>query len=344
MWILALVSIAWLCAGLVHDQTTHVESDAQEVLFTPSEGAVTVSYRVTYAGDSADFGWIIPIAGEFLDLQEGDEASFDDLRRRTGPLVTYHYDDEGSAGCTCGGSKSGDSLQGRSNGGDSGTLEVVAEGYTGTYSYQVVAASDAADLASWLDANGWSLSSEEPVSWYVDRGYPFVLVSILPEVAVTPEGGRVLPPVAISYSGDALVFPAVMGRYAMVEEQRTTVYVAGGDRASVSGWIASDLAPMIGDVQDDPTALFEEALWAAGGSAPGYAVTFAGPIDDAYVTRFDTRAAAAAHVDDATFRVGTGSVGDVRAQIDLYQTPPYAAALLPGLGLAVWFGRRRSRA
>ena len=53
--LLALMSAALPCAGIVHEDGVLAESDGAEILVQPTDGQVTVTYEVAYAGDAAEF-------------------------------------------------------------------------------------------------------------------------------------------------------------------------------------------------------------------------------------------------------------------------------------------------
>jgi hypothetical protein len=129
------------------------------------------------------------------------------------------------------------------------------------------------------------------------------------------------------------------------ETLRTTIYVLGDQPATVSGWSSTVNDAIEADLYDDPTAVFESALWAAGGDAPGYLLTYAGEhraeLPESTVTRFDTFASRDAHTIDSSFALD-GS-GEVQTTITMVEEGADTEAwlLLPLLaGCGLW--RRRS--
>ena len=58
---------------------------------------MTVTYATTFAGDATSVGWIVPIFGAFVSVEDADVSTFDDLRYPTAPSVVYTRD--GGGGC-----------------------------------------------------------------------------------------------------------------------------------------------------------------------------------------------------------------------------------------------------
>jgi hypothetical protein len=345
-----LIQPAFPCAGIFHDPETLAESDNQQVVLRALDGEIEVSYNVQYEGDAEDFGWVIPVFGEFSTMEDGDEELFAELNRNTAPVVDtlYANSDEGGGGCARnalrGSPKSGDFSSPDSGLGSA--PEIVAEGFTGTYSYTVLEADTTAALEAWLSENGWSIESSRPIieEYVAEGGVQFVAISL---TGAEETDASYLPPVSIRYAGEQLRFPATMARYAMVETLRTTVYVLGEQPATVSGWSSSINANIEGGLYDNPESLFEQALWEAGGDVPGYLLTYAGghsaDAAESVVTRFDTFSSRDAHIIDAVFALdGEGEVETTVTMIEDGYVASEAWLLLPLLaGCGVWRRRRR---
>lgn len=343
-----LISTAWPCAGLVHEDGQLADSDAQEVIFSLGDAGVTVSYNVHYDGDAETFGWIIPIFGEFVSMADGDAETFDALRDLTQPQVDYAVEDTGGGGgpsCGCGAENS---FKGGVDSASLGGVEVVAEGFTGTYEYTVVTSGDPEEFLTWVSDHGWALHDTDiPVGEYAaEGGVQFVLIRLSAEAGAgaTPEEGRMLPPVDLSYSGTDLRFPAKMARYGMVGQVRTTVYVRGDQRATItSGWTATDVGTLTGESYDWPEDVYNARLTELGGTNPGYGVVWAGEVDGAWVTRFDTLANKEAHTVDPVFAVdgGTTPVETVIKLGEFEDDASTAWLVFPLLGLGLSAIRRR---
>lgn len=333
---------AYPCANLVTTEGELATSDTQEVLFEKEGEASVVEYRVAYQGDAADFGWIIALDGEFEALVDGDVARFDALREASDPQVTYWEDDTSDSGPSLGcRSKAGgtDRVNSLSDTG-SGSWEVVAEGFSGTYAYTVIQADDPAGLSEWLTEAGFDASaSQDTLDTYLQEGAQMVLVRVNPDAAETPSEGAELPPVRITYAGE-FSFPARMARESSATEMATTVYVLGEQRAQVSGWAQTDVDYL------DGSDVSAEQLWytslLALGLNKGYGRVYAGEYEGAFLTRFETRAPTDVHDVDPVFTVDDGDQA-FRASIDIWGATPSSEGwmLLPLLGLGLGLIRRR---
>lgn len=343
------ISTAWPCAGLIHEDGALADSDAQEVIFGTTGDTVTVSYNVHYEGTAENFGWIIPIFGEFQSMVDGDVAVFDALRDLTQPQVDYVPEESsGGGGCGCGSSKTLGGARGDTADLSNG-VDVVAEGFTGTYAYTVVSTGSADDFLTWVSDNGWALhDSDLSVGEYAEEGgVQFILINLAAGEGsgTTPEEGRLLPPVVIQYSGDTMRFPAKMARYGMMDQVRTSVYVQGEQRASIeSGWTATE----VGTLREEPASsaedVYDRRLLELGGDNPGYGVVWAGESGGVWVTRFDTLVNKEANTVDPVFALDGGTEA-VETLIELGyfddESSSEAWLILPLMGLGFSAIRRR---
>jgi len=341
-----LIQPAFPCAGLFHSSDVIAESDNQQVILRQLDGEIEVSYNVEYEGNAIDFGWVIPVFGEFSAMEDGDEQHFSTLSYDTAPEVSSRYADDGGGGCaqkTKGGLDYADEANRLDTAAMDGA-EIVAEGFTGTYSYTVLEADSVDGLEGWLTDNGWSMESSRPVleAYVAEGGVQFVAISL---TGGEDTDAAMLPPVSIRYTGDQLRFPATMARYAMVETLRTTVYVMGDQPATVSGWSSTTNTDIEADINQSVDAVFDAALWAAGGDTPGYLLTYAGShyadLPEGVVTRFDTFSSRDAHTIDAQFALD--GADEVVTSITMVEDGADTKAwlLLPLLaGCGVWRRRR----
>lgn len=309
--LLSLISsVAWPCAGIFHETEQLAESDAQSVIFELSEDGVTVSYSVAYEGDAESFGWLIPLFGEYVSIEERDAEDFSFLYSQTQPQVEWVSEttDGGGGGLGCGSAKGTDNAlrgdTGYSN--DAGGV-VIEEGYTGSYSYQILDTSSSDAFFAWLDDNGWSSSGADgAIEAYVEEGgVQFAAITM------AEAGGDHLPPLSLTYTGDQMRFPATLARQAMADQIRTIVYVRGETNATISGWASEELGLLEGDGSLGPTYIYDDALLAIGGAQRGYGLVYAGPDassdDTGWVTRFETLTEPGAHISDPTFGFGEDS-------------------------------------
>lgn len=340
--LLAWIGAAFPCANIVTAEGELATSEAQEVLLRTDGTSWTVDYRVEYDGNAEAFGWIIAVPGELGGVEDGSEQTFEDVREASQPTVVYEWaGDSGDSGpiCGCGGmAKGGDNAL--RAGGDSGQLiEQIAEGFTGTYSWVAVTAEDADALTTWLTDEGFELGDTGPsIEQYVAEDATFVLVTIGSSGGDTPPEGRVLPPLSLTYQGDA-AFPARMARYAQTDEMTTRIYVLGDQTATMSGWTYRDLEWLSAD--GPPAVAWQEAL-REHGADQAYARVYAGDFEGQVLTRFETVAPVTVHTADPVIALD-GRDTRLQATISVWGEPGDSAAwllVLPLAGLG-WGLRRR---
>jgi len=346
IWMMS--AAAWACAGLVHEEGEAAEATGVAVVLAAGDDTTEVTYEVRYEGDAEAFGWLIPIPGAFVDLADGDANALAQLSSRSAPSVTVVSPAPASGGRGCGPlPKSGGVDEMTADEAVAGNaVDVVAEGFTGTYAYTVLDADDPEALAGWFAGEGWSPGVlEDDLAFYTERGDAFVALTLMDDEA--GEGPEQLPPLSITYEGNELSYPSVMARHA-ADDQRTTVYVLGDSRAEVvQGWSMVDEPVVEGpegaqaaEVLDDFLAeLGQQGTWLRTWS--GSSADERGPV----LTRFDLYAPPEQHVADVVFGFD-GSEQTQSTTIWLEGSASQAAAwlmpwvLLGGLGLA---GRRRSQ-
>jgi hypothetical protein len=212
---------------------------------------------------------------------------------------------------------------------------VVAEGFTGTYDYTVLAAQDVGALHDWLAQHGFGEPDAGDLDHYVSAGWAFVALTLHASAPAAEE--TALPPIELDYPGDAVAFPAVMARHATLPTQRTTVYVVGDATATVAeGWSSVDEPVIAGG--DDPDDRWTSELTGLG-SARSYLRTWSGPFDGRQATRFDTLAPREVHDADVVFGFADRAES-LSTTIDVSGGAGQAALVLPLVALGAWIRRR----
>jgi len=335
-WLITLGSTALACAGMFHDEGTVAESEAAVVLLEADGDQTHITYAVRYTGDAQAFGWLIPVPGPVSSVADGDGDLLHHLGYLSQPHVTV-VEPTIEARSGCGSSSKGDAEEewdGTAAGYDNA---VMTEGFTGTYDYVVLDASDPGALQAWFDAEGWSQGQRaDDIATYTGDGRTFVALTLRP----SEEGTAELPPIAITADTTELSFPSVMARHAP-DPQRTTVYVSGDTRAEiVAGWSFEDREEVAGAADADPLDVFEGEL-AEMGREGAWLRTWSSDWEDAYITRFDLLAEPAQHQADAVFGFD-GSQEEIRTTLWL-EGPGGQALLWVGLLGLGGLARRRSR-
>ncbi len=370
--LLAVFSLhaALACGGFVPTAGALAASDAQQALFDLGADAITVTYRARYAGDAADFAWVLAVPGRITTVAEGDNGRLESITTASAPQVEIDPAiDAGGPGCGC--AQSND-LAGRSKGdGDFGAdtgVTVTGSGFAGDFTYTTLAASDADSLAAWLTDNGYDIAAIEPaIADYVadPLGYEWVAVQLRPEVAATPDTGVQLDALAITYGAAAdgelhALFPAKLGRSSTVEEVRTEIMVLGAGTATLGGgWTAeenpaeTDDRPfdLVGPDYVEPTGVYTNYLRTLGGDTRTMWLAYAGGYSDGgaarWLTRFDAIVAPGTNVVDPVL---TDSGVESTAATVIYvmdetafQASYDTGAWLVPLGLLAGVGLRRRR-
>ena len=298
-----LVPPVLACGGFAPEAGSLAASDAQQALFDLGAEHITVTYRAGYAGDAADFAWVLAVPGQVSLVAEGDAEQLDAIALASAPQVEVDRP-ESAPGCGCAGFAQVDGGD-RTDGAD---VVVTSTGVAGDYTYTTLAASDADGLIDWLTEHGYDVSLlADAVAGYVadPLDYEFVAVQLRPDVPALTEGGSVLQPLAITYGTAAdgelhAVFPAKLGRTSSVEAVRTEIFVLGSGTATLSGWDAiANPAETDGNTWDvvgpdyvDATGLYSEFLLEKGGIMRQMWLAYAGGYTtadgDRWLTRYDS--------------------------------------------------------
>lgn len=359
MFLSLLVPSVFACGAFLPQEGALVTSDAQQALFELGADAITVTYRATYAGDAADFAWVLAVPGAVQEVAEGDAALLDAVVEASAPQVALDPDigSGGGAGCGCtrGGALS-KGEDGASDFGDTG-VTVTSTGFAGEYAYTTLTATDAGSLRTWLTDHGYDIGyAADAIDAYVadPLGYAFVAVQLRPEAAAV-DGLVELEPLRIRYGAAAdgalhAGFPARMGRGATVEEVRTEIYVlASGTAALGGGWEApanpaeSDDRPgdFIAPDYEDPSGVYAAGLRALGGAQRGMWLAYAGAYrteaGERWLTRFDAIVAPSTYTTDPELS-DSGAQTEAQTVVYLMDETTYedrypTAALLLPLGL-----------
>ena len=357
MLLSVLVRPALACAGLLVTTTstgTLASSDAQQAILSRGDGTVTAEYRVRYVGDASDFGWIIPVPGSGVTVVEGSEARFVALETATAPTVsTFTVDSSEGGGCGCVDGKAGGVDRALGDGEPTG-VSVIGSGYAGAFEYQILEAEEAGGFQEWLTTEGFDTTiSADVITQYVAEGASWVVARIRPETPTTPDGGVILTPLRVGWTGTELRYPSRMAQTSMLPEVRIELYVLADSYAAIGGgWEQGygyeESFDVEGVVGDDPAELYADHLRTLGGTVPRMYAAWSGTYTDAvvgtgFLVRWDTLVAPAANATDVTF-TENGETWTDTTQIGLYdaqgETDDAFALPLGLLGLA-WSRRRR---
>jgi hypothetical protein len=190
----ALPAAACGCgAYLPREGTAHV---AQErALIRWENGTEDIVMALSVEGQSQEAAWILPVPTRAT-VQLADPRLFDTLEELTKPLVRVErvWWDLGGGG----------------GGGPAGTaaVTVLDRQALGPFDVSTLAARDAQALADWLDGNGYQFPARlaRVLHPYVDQGWEYVAVRLVPPAAGQPLTGH-LDPLWVTFASDTIVYP-----------------------------------------------------------------------------------------------------------------------------------------
>ncbi len=295
-WVLGLVSEALACGGIFHEDGALAESSGQQAILTPGDGFVDITYRTGVQADVREFAWVLPAAGEVTEVADGEVEDFDDLFY--GTLPEEDFKSEGG-GCFAGAA---------AKDGGANDLEQ-GSGFTGTYDYTILDASDPAALLTWLDDHGFDVGDLDGVieEYSLEEGYQFVAISL--NSGTDEDLYAELPPIRIRHSGDSVVYPARMAWHNNMQELSTRLYVVGDQRARISdGWSETEL-PLVWEAGESSDYVGGELLSSEIskiGEDGGFALMYSGEVSGSWVTRYETVAPASIYAEDVVFALDGG--------------------------------------
>lgn len=238
-----------------------VLQNAERVLFVhdPVTKKSTVWIEVRYSGLAKDFGWILPVP-KLPVIGVGSKSVFDALDQRLQfRFNVVNAPDENCRdayeGCDQNnlsdklqtptsngafGADSGASAQDTSKG-ESGGVEILAQGSTGPYNYVVVKGSEAKALYDWLTQNGYVLPEKgKPIlQSHIDKGDVFVAIKLQ-----NGQGIDAIRPVTLTMDNAEPCVPLRLTSIAAAEEMAVTVTIAGPGRAVVKNHMDVQLNPL----------------------------------------------------------------------------------------------------
>ncbi len=280
MVLFTMISAAFPCAGLLHSGQVMVESDVQQVIFSLDNGNTIAEYRIHYQGDATEFGWVIPTFGAFQSIEERDGSRFAELEELTAPNVTRISAPEPACGSTA---KGGDFSIDNPD-------EDFIQGYTGSFEYVVVPASESASFSDWASENGWETSSIDSILPQYASEPTIELILLRVRQDLTQVEVAESPSLKITYTGQEMRFPAMLGKSSPLPELTTVVYVEGTTMAQVGGWATEEVGELEGVLNEDVSdILYEERLREISQSRASFGVVFSGETATGqWVTRFDS--------------------------------------------------------
>ena len=220
---------ALACGGFFCNNAFPIDQAAEQIVFGIDEdaGEVTVHVGITYAGESGDFAWVVPVPSE-PDLFVSSDALLSTIEALTRPTFSLAYDQTGSCEWGRGDESSDTGDIDLDADDDGGGVTVVAEARVGPYDTVTLQAESATELLEWLETAGYDLPADlDPVlAPYVAQGQYFVALKLS-----TGQDAGDIAPLGMRYPGTAASVPIQLTSIAATPDMRLEVYVLGDRRA-----------------------------------------------------------------------------------------------------------------
>lgn len=238
-----------------------VVQDGERILFRVNEDqSITTFVEVGFQQrDDVDFAWIIPTP-EPIDVATVETASadlFNALELATAPTFAFQWSQQNvtttrspyggfrtPVGCSAMGCSEASY---KASTGDSGfstfvttssvteeaSVAVLQDAVVGPFALEVITASDAAEFAIWLDANGYDLpeAAVAALEHYIDLGHAFLGVKLAPDVPSGP-----IETLVFTCPDDAPTIPLILTAIASADDLPITAYVLANQPYVPANW------------------------------------------------------------------------------------------------------------
>ena len=295
LWLCLLVSAPLACAdgAYIPPEYGTAESADQRACIIDHGATQTLIIETAYEGDLSDFAWVIPLPTliQAADIGTVSQDLFRALEDLTAPRAWVA---PGGAVATggCGGCGGGTQFAGAPGDGRNQLGVTVWETLTlEGYEVVILSATQSADLAQWLEDNGYELpdGNEDTLQYYVDAGAFFVAVRVAPDQTAPAQMNGLgttgaLEPLRLTFpkGPDGLVFPLRISRASSKDETEVRLFVIDEHRVKSESYPTAQVNALGYDgVQDFAQwydARFRAGLAGLGGR--GFLVEYARPLPE----------------------------------------------------------------
>jgi hypothetical protein len=260
------------CGGCFHPVTESTVVTGHRMAVSISKTQAVLWDQIQYAGDPAEFSWVLPIKkGAYVEV--ATDAFFDVLE--TGTATTVEAPPEG---CIQGGGDDGfdcgTSLRAADEAASFGTgggpnmqngVQVVHQGTVGPYETVTLSAENPNALAEWLEDNGYVLPDEvKPiVDAYVEEEFDFIALKLQPDSGVSA-----MKPVRVITPGSSYTLPLRMVAAGVGESVDIVLHVLGEGRYEAASFENATVTPELvtWDFEVDRSDYAEQRLGILGGN------------------------------------------------------------------------------
>lgn len=230
------------CGGTFCDagpQPMPVDQSGENILFILDGEDVEVHIQIQYEGDPSKFAWVIPLTA-VPEFSIGSEQLFANLLSGTVPTYgfTTTQDDcpmasnavpggRGDAGAGLTGAPADEGEDG------GGGPQIVLQQTVGAYEITVLEGGSAAEVITWLDANGYQQDPDaEPIlEQYLAEGHLFGAIKLTGGAGVEQ-----IHPIVLRYRSNEPCVPLRLTRIAAVEDMEVRTFFLGNGRVVPSNY------------------------------------------------------------------------------------------------------------
>lgn len=226
------------CGGTFRPEPKAIDPESPAVVtdhrvaIALSPSMTTLWDQVEFAGDPAEFAWVLPVRGavavglgtdEFLTaLDQQTQLEIHAPRRRCTQPRSDGCGGGGTAGCAAS-DEMGVELGYQEDAG----IFVTGRSLIGPYAAVQVHGADEGAIAGWLRSKGYQIPADvEPIlARYVDEGFDFVAVRLRASATV-----RAMVPIRVSWKGGLAALPLRIARAGIGEKVGLKLFVIGDGR------------------------------------------------------------------------------------------------------------------
>lgn len=176
--LMASPSEAEACGGCFHTESQSTQVVGHRMVLSLSQTQTTLWDQFDYAGDPADFAWVLPIKGQ-VDIGVSSEPVLAALEQSSS-VVVYSP----PVPCDpCAGSGGGGGVDSNAQG---DPVEIIAQEVVGPFETVQLSSADGSALFDWLQGHGYEVPSEiQPIiDAYVAESFDFLALKLVPGTGV----------------------------------------------------------------------------------------------------------------------------------------------------------------
>jgi len=202
--ILALTGVLYADGAIFVPGQEQIQENAQVAIIKHITGQEELTIATAFYTRSSDVAWVIPVPA-LPNVDTVPSGLFPALQQYTLPLHRNPGLD-----CACGGSAMPVGGYGYA---DSSGLNEVSGGILGAYEYEVVQASRADTLSSYLQGHGFSLpaGATDVLNHYLLKNWNYFMIARLHDTTDTNYMSRFIG-IRLTFASDSIVYPLYISR------------------------------------------------------------------------------------------------------------------------------------